>query len=106
MKLYPAIGTPSPPKNRHWLAEITIRQLATMTAGFDDGRPPKLGYRPGTDGFYWNDGSNMLAELLTLRFGTDLAGVLKREVMDPIGVPSTDWSMAREFYRAKAINGL
>ena len=44
-----------------------------MTAGFDDGRPPKLVYQPGTDGFYSNDCSNMLAELLTLRFGEDLA---------------------------------
>src|SRR5438874_6851727 len=29
-----------------WLKDITIRHLATMTAGFDDGRPPKLVYRP------------------------------------------------------------
>ena len=47
-----------------------------MTAGFDDGRPPRLFYRPGTDGYYSNDGSNMLAELLTMRFGEDLEAVL------------------------------
>ena len=106
MKHYPAIGATRPANQREWLAEITIRQLATMTAGFDDGRPPKLAYRPGTDGFYSNDGSNMLAELLTLRFGTELAEVLKREVMDPIGVPASDWKWRENVYRAKTINGL
>ena len=75
---YPLIGTEGVGVSKDRLAEITIRHLATMTAGFDDGRPPKLVYRPGTDGFYSNDSSNMLAELLTLRFGEDLAAVLKR----------------------------
>ena len=96
VKHYPAIGASGPDNPRDRLAEITIRHLATMTAGFDDGRPPKLVYRPGTDGFYSNDGSNMLAELLTLRFGEDLAAVLKREVMDPIGVPPVGVEVARE----------
>ena len=106
VKHYPAMGATSPENNREWFAEITIRQLATMTAGFDDSRPARLVYRPGTDGFYSNDGSNVLAELLTLRFGADLAEVLKREVMDPIGVPPADWRWRENQYRAKTISGL
>ncbi len=105
-KHYPAIGAERPANRRDWLAEITIRHLATMTAGFDDGRPPTLVYRPGTDGFYSNDGSNMLAELLTLRFNEDLAAVFKRTVMDPIGVPPAEWKWRENTYRAKKINGL
>ena len=36
----PKIGQDKDENRRDWLAEITIRELATMTAGFDDGRPP------------------------------------------------------------------
>jgi CubicO group peptidase (beta-lactamase class C family) len=105
-KHYPTIGDGIPENRRGWLAEITIRHLATMTAGFDDGRPPNLIYRPGTDGFYSNDGSNMLAEFLTQKFNDDLATVLKREVMDPIGVPPEEWKWRANTYRPKTINGL
>jgi CubicO group peptidase (beta-lactamase class C family) len=106
VKHYPTIGAERPANPRHWLAGITIRHLATMTAGFDDGRPPNLVYRPGTDGYYSNDSSNMLAELLTLRFNEDLAAVLKRKVMDPIGVPPSEWKWRENVYRPKTINGL
>jgi CubicO group peptidase (beta-lactamase class C family) len=103
---YPSIGTESAGNPRDRLAEITIRHLATMTAGFDDGRPPKLVYRPGTQGIYSNDGSNMLAELLTLRFNEDLSTVFKREVMDPIGVRPAEWNWRENNYRAKTVKGL
>jgi CubicO group peptidase (beta-lactamase class C family) len=106
VKHYPSIGTTPGENPRDRIAEITIRHLATMTAGFDDDRPPKLVYRPGTDGFYSNDSANMLAELLTLRFGEDLASVLDREVMGPIGVTHSEWKWRENSYRAKTINGL
>jgi CubicO group peptidase (beta-lactamase class C family) len=102
---YPAIATNDPGNPRDQLAEITIRHLATMTAGFDDGRPPKLVYRPGTSSIYSNDTANMLAELLTLRFGEDLAAVFKRQVMDPIGAPASEWKWRENGYRAKTIGG-
>jgi CubicO group peptidase (beta-lactamase class C family) len=105
-KHYPTIGAERPANRRDWLAEITIRHLATMTAGFDDERPPKLVYRPGTGGYYSNDSSNMLAELLTIRFNEDLAAVFKRKVMDPIGVPPTEWKWRENVYRPKTVNGL
>ncbi len=106
VKHFPAIGVTGLESPKDRLAEITIRHLATMTAGFDDGRPPKLVYPPGTDGIYSNDCANMLAELLTLRFGEDLAAVLKREVMDPLGVPPAEWKWRDNVYRPKMINGL
>jgi CubicO group peptidase (beta-lactamase class C family) len=106
VKHYPAIGGSGLASAAAQLEEITIRHMATMTAGFNDGRPPKLVYRPGTDGVYSNDCSNMLAELLTLRFGEDLAAVLSRRVMDPIGVPPSEWKWRENVYRAKTIDGL
>jgi len=105
-KHYPAIGTErSENVATGWLREVTVRHLATMTAGFDDGRPPTLVYRPGTSGIYSNDTSNMLAELLTLRFREDLYAVMKREVMDKIGVSPSDWTWRENAYRSKTING-
>jgi CubicO group peptidase (beta-lactamase class C family) len=106
VKHYPTIGATNSENPRDRLAEITIRHLATMTAGFNDGRPPKLVYQPGTDGCYSNDGANMLAELLTLRFGEDLAALLKRAVMDKIGVSPSCWKWRENVYRAQTINGL
>jgi len=106
-KHYPQMGAEKPENvAAGWLGEITVRHLATMTAGFDDGRPPKLAYRPGTSGIYSNDTSNMLAELLTLRFNEDLSAVLKRKVMDPLGVPPSEWAWRKNAYRPKTIGGL
>ena len=105
-KHYQSIGTEKPDNSKDWLKEITVRHLATMTAGFDDGRPPNLVYRPGTRGIYSNDTSNMLAELLTLKFGEDLSAVVKRQVMDPIGVPTDNWRWRANQYRAKTIQDL
>jgi len=105
-KHYPLIGMEKPENEKDWLKEITIRHLATMTAGFDDGRPPKLVYRPGAKGIYSNDTSNILAELLTLKFGEDLTAVLKRRVMDSIGMPADDWRWRANAYRPKTINNL
>jgi len=73
---YPRMGRERPENvATGWLGEVRVRHLATMTAGFDDGRPPKLVYRPGTKGVYSNDTANMLAELLTLKFDGDLEPV-------------------------------
>jgi CubicO group peptidase (beta-lactamase class C family) len=104
-KHLPEIGTEPPGNSPEWLGEITLRHLATMTAGFDDGRPPRLLYRPSTAGIYSNDTANMLAELLTLRFDEDLLTVLKRRVLDPIGVDPADWRWRENRYRAKTLHG-
>jgi CubicO group peptidase (beta-lactamase class C family) len=101
----PQLGNDRPENPRDWLNEITIRQLATMTAGFDDSRPAKLVYKPGTKGIYSNDTANLLAELLTVKFGEDLESVMKRKVMDPIGIAPGDWLWRDNGYRPKLISG-
>jgi len=106
-KHYPGFGTESQENvARGWLDEITLRHLATMTAGFDDGRPPKLVYRPGTTGLYSNDTANMLAELLTLKFKEDLASVARREVLEPIGIVPSEWAWRENQFRPKTIASL
>jgi CubicO group peptidase (beta-lactamase class C family) len=106
-KYYPNIGAEKPENVvTGWLPEVTVRELATMTAGFDDGRPPKLVRRPGSGGEYSNDTANMQAELLTLVFGEDLYTLFKRKVMDPIDAPESEWRWRENGYRPKTINGL
>src|SRR5262249_44405098 len=102
----PQLGTENPDNSKAWLSTITIRHLATMTAGFDDGRPPKLVYRPGTKSIYSNDTSNMLAELLALRFGRDLRDVLRQQVLEPIGMPAAEWKWRDTQSRPKTVGGL
>jgi CubicO group peptidase (beta-lactamase class C family) len=102
----PLLGGDRPENRGDWLGEITIRQLATMTAGFDDSRPAKLVNRPGTAGIYSNDTANMLADLLTLKFNEDLESVMTRRVMDPIGISPSSWRWRDNGYRPKIINGL
>ena len=103
---YPKIGIENSGARSDWLGGITVRHLATMTAGFDDGRPPQLARRPGSGGQYSNDTSNMLAELLTLRFNRDLRDVFKEKVMDVIGAEPSQWAWRDNSFRAKSINGL
>ncbi|MBI1904586.1 MAG: serine hydrolase [Planctomycetia bacterium] len=104
-KHYPKIGTEEPEdRTKGWLERITVRHLATMTAGFDDGRPPLLVYEPGKKGIYSNDTSNMLAELLTLKFGEDLRDVFRRRVMDSIGAPASEWAWRENAFRPKSID--
>jgi hypothetical protein len=70
----PGFATP-PTSNldKGWQKLVTVRQLATQTAGF-----PKTGgfgallFQPGTGWYYSDGGPNWLADLLTLRFSQDL----------------------------------
>ena len=103
---YPTLGEETKGRREEWLEEITVRHLATMTAGFDDGRPPRHLRPPGNCGYYSNDTSNMLAELLTLRYGRDLLPVLKERVMEPLGVAPGAWTWRENAYRPKRIGGL
>jgi CubicO group peptidase (beta-lactamase class C family) len=103
---FPGLGGDRPENRPDWLGEITLRHLATMTAGFDDSRPAKLVNRPGTAGLYSNDTANLLADLLTREFGEDLASVLRRKVMEPIGVSPSEWRWRDNAYRPKTIDGV
>jgi CubicO group peptidase (beta-lactamase class C family) len=102
----PQFGGDRPENRGDWLAEITLRQLATMTAGFDDSRPAKLVYQPGTSGIYSNDTANLLADLLTLKYGQDLESVMRRAVMEPIGISPSDWRWRDNQYRPRILSGL
>ena len=102
----PQLGGDRPENRGDWLGEITLRHLATMTAGFDDSRPAKLINRPGTSGTYSNDTANLLADLLALKYGEDLEAVMRRKVMDPIGISRSDWLWRDNHYRPKLLNGL
>jgi CubicO group peptidase (beta-lactamase class C family) len=101
----PTIGS-NPPANgaTGWLGEITVRQLATHTAGFlkiaeynfadADTNPandadPTLVHRPGTTWRYSDGGLNWLAETLTARYNRDLAEVLSTEVWTALGLASS-----------------
>ena len=106
-RYYPKMGAEKPENiATGWLDGITVRHLATMTAGFDDERPPQLVYPPGQGGLYSNDTTNMLAELLTLQFHEDLASQLKRQVMEPLGLDPAAWAWRENAYRPPELHGL
>jgi CubicO group peptidase (beta-lactamase class C family) len=86
--LMPSIGDQPPGANSAArLDQITILSLATHTAGF-----PKLGgYHamvadPGTEWRYSDGGLNWLADVLSVRFGRDLAALLDERVWSSLGL--------------------
>lgn len=97
----PTIGAiPASNAATGWLDDITIRQLATHSAGFDktgrytyippaDPAAPTLIHEPGTNYFYSDGGLNWLSEVLTATFSQDLAIVLQARVWAVLGVIST-----------------
>lgn len=81
------------------LGQITVKQLATHTAGFDkwagyeyeaprNPADPTLLRQPGTRWRYSDGGLNWLAETLTARFNQDLADVLSTRVWATLGLNS------------------
>lgn len=105
---HPSLGVP-PDGNlaTGWLDDITIRQLANHTAGFDkSGGYEALIYQPGSTWAYSDSGANWLAETLTLTFGEDLNELMFRRVFTPIGINNTDLNWRRNAYRSETINGI
>ena len=90
--LIPRFGVP-PESNREtgWLGEVTLRHLATQTAGFEKpgGYEPLL-FRPGTAWHYSDGGPNWLAEFVTLAYGRDLEDWMFDRVFTPIGIDRDD----------------
>ncbi|MBZ0256378.1 serine hydrolase, partial [bacterium] len=88
IKYQPDLGVP-PEENKitGWLDEITIRHLATQTAGFEKpgGYEPLL-FKPGTQWHYSDGGPNWLAECLTLIYQRDLSDFMFERVFTPIGI--------------------
>ena len=90
-----------------WLDDITIRHLATQTAGFEKpGGYAKLLFRPGTKWFYSDAGPNWLAECVTLSYKRDVEELMFERVFSPIGITSNDLRWRKHQYRPEQIDGV
>jgi len=105
---HPDLGVP-PESNRAtgWLGEITLKHLATQTAGFDKpgGYEPLL-FRPGTKWHYSDGGPNWLAECVTRAYGRDLNELMFERVFTPLGIGSDDLVWRKNAYRPAQIDGV
>jgi CubicO group peptidase (beta-lactamase class C family) len=107
-RYHPSLGVP-PESNAQtgWLDEITIRHLATQTAGFEKpGGYEKLLFRPGTQWHYSDGGPNWLAECITLVYGRDLEEVMFERVFTPLGIDRDDLRWRNNQYRDHEIHGI
>ena len=105
---HPTLGTP-PDSNAQtgWLEDLTIRQLATQTAGFDKpGGYTALLFQPGTAWSYSDGGPNWLAECLTLAYRRDLDELLFERLFTPLGIRRADLVWRRNSYRPDLLEGL
>jgi CubicO group peptidase (beta-lactamase class C family) len=105
---HPAFGVP-PEANRNTgrLGRITLRHLATQTAGFDKpGGYSELLFDPGTAWCYSDGGPNWLAECVTLAYGRDLQDLLFERVFAPIGIGREDLRWRPNAYRPREIEGV
>lgn len=107
-RYHPTLGVP-PQSNvqTHWLDEITIRHLATQTAGFEKpGGYEKLLFKPGTQWHYSDGGPNWLAECITLQYRQDLEDLMFERVFTPLGITRDDLRWRKNQYRAQEIEGI
>lgn len=105
---HPSIGRP-PDQNAAtgWPERITLRHLATQTAGFEKpGGYGRLLFEPGTRWHYSDAGPNWLAECLTLAYQRDLKELLFERVFGPIGIEPSDLTWRRNAYRPHEIAGV
>jgi len=105
---HPTFGTP-PESNaqKGWLESITLRHLATQTAGFGKkGGYTELLFEPGTQWSYSDGGPNWLAECLTLLYHRDLQELMFERVFSSIGIGRTDLKWRSNAYRPKQIDGV
>ena len=103
-----AFGVP-PESNREtgWLGKITIRHLATQTAGFEKpGGYRPLVFEPGTKWLYSDGGPNWLAECVTLAYRKDVEDLMFERVLGPIGVTREDLKWRTNAYRSATIEGV
>ncbi|MFC1718987.1 serine hydrolase [Candidatus Poribacteria bacterium] len=88
-------------------ADITIKHLATMTAGFEKpGGFSKLAFAPGTKWAYTDGGANWLADCVTLAYGQDMNTLLFERVFAPLGITDSDLVWRKNAYRPDTINGI
>ncbi len=107
-KRHPNFGVP-PDGNAAtgWLDKITLRHLATQTAGFEKpGGYGKLLFEPGTQWAYSDGGPNWLAECVTLAYRQDVAELLFTRVFQPLGITPKDLVWRANAYRPHEIEGV
>jgi len=105
---HPHFGRP-PDSNAEtgWLEKITLRHLATQTAGFaKPGGYEKLLFEPGTKWSYSDGGPNWLAECVTLAYGQDLRDLMFTRVFAPLGITPDDLTWRKNQYRPELIEGI
>jgi len=108
LKHHPTFGTP-PETNAEtgWLMDITLRHLATQTAGFEKpGGYQKLMFAPGTKWLYSDGGPNWLAECITLAYHRDVNDLMFERVFTPIGITRDDLVWRKNQYRPAEIDGV
>jgi len=97
------------PELAEYYGQVTLRHLATMTSGIDGlggnydcdpaGRcdqnalapPLPPFFPPGTKYMYWDEATQQYGNVLTKIAGEPLPDLLKRRILDPIGVTTTEW---------------
>src|SRR3954453_17752642 len=84
--------------------KVTVKQLATHTAGFDKagGFVPIL-YTPGSAFAYSDGGANWLADVLTSAYQQDMAALFRSRIGSKLGV-SVRWRA--NAYRPTTLNGV
>lgn len=87
--------------------DITLRHLATMTAGFEKpGGFEKLVFDPGTRWAYTDGGANWLADCLTIAFNQDMKTLMFERVFEPLGISESDLTWRKNAYRRETIQGI
>lgn len=104
----PTLGNP-PADNEATgqLDDITVKQLATHTAGFEKPQgEPLLVNAPGTVWQYSDGGLNWLADVLTQVEGQDLDALLRTRVWSVIGIGANDIRWRQNQSRPPQLNGI
>ena len=89
------------------LADVTLLQLATHTAGFSkaDRQPLLLLYKPGTTWSYSEQGLDWLADVLTQTYAQDLNTLLATRIYGTLGVrANVDLTWRNNIYRTDTLN--
>ena len=97
---------PNTNNNNGWAAEVTVGQLATHSAGFEKtGGFIPIFFQPGTRWSYSDGGANWLADLLTVLYSADLAGLMRSRIFSRIGISTTDLTWRQNAYRPSPLLG-
>jgi CubicO group peptidase (beta-lactamase class C family) len=108
VKYHPGLAIP-PDENKAtgWINKITIRHLATQSAGFEKpGGYTKLRFEPGTQWLYSDGGPNWLAECVTLAYRRDCQELMFERVCTPLGISREDFVWRKNSYRPAEIDGI